>query len=52
MAEMSIRFNFDDFDQQIEEALAQNDEAMDDILRQKRPGEIGGVAVLGYQAEE
>lgn len=28
MAEMSRRFNFDDFDEQVREALAENDEAM------------------------
>lgn len=28
MAEMSRRFNFDDFDEQVREALEQNDEAM------------------------
>lgn len=50
MAESSARFNFDDFDAQIAEALAENDEAMAQV-RPLRPGAIGGVAVLGYRAE-
>lgn len=47
MAEMSRRFNFDDFQEQIDEALERNEEAMVDVLptRQPRPGEIGGVAI-------
>ncbi len=43
MAEMSRTFNFDDFDQQIADALAENEQAMRPLLR--RPGEIGGVAI-------
>ena len=42
MAESSRTFNFDDFEDQIAEALAGNEEAMDRILR---PGDIGAVAV-------
>lgn len=52
MAEMSRRFNFDDFDEQIAEALEANEQAMEPI-RQPRPGEIGGVVVKlswGYDA--
>lgn len=45
MAEMSRRFNFDDFDEQIREALEGNDEAMAGVPRRPRPGEIGGVVV-------
>lgn len=47
MAEMSRRFNFDDFQEQIDDALAENQEAMGDLLpiRRPRPGEIGGVAI-------
>lgn len=45
MAEMSRLFNFDDFDQQIAEALEENDEAMAEILPSRRPGEIGAVAI-------
>lgn len=41
MAESSRTFNFDDFDQQIAEALAENDRQM----RPLRPGEIGAVAI-------
>lgn len=50
MAEMSARFNFDDFDAQIAEALEQNDEAMAQV-RPLRPGALGAVSVLGYRAE-
>lgn len=32
MAEMSLRFNFDDFDGQIAEALAANEDAMAQII--------------------
>lgn len=47
MAEMSRRFNFDDFDEQIAEALAENERGMGDLIpmRSPRPGEIGGVLV-------
>lgn len=41
---MSIRFNFDDFDQQIVDALAENEQAMADFDRVFMPGAIGGVA--------
>lgn len=44
MAEMSRRFNFDDFDGQIAEALEANEQAMEPV-RNPRPGEIGGVVV-------
>lgn len=44
MAEMSRRFNFDDFDEQIAEALEANEQAMEPI-RHPRPGEIGGVLI-------
>lgn len=45
MAEMSRRFNFDNFDEQIREALDRNQEAMADVVpsRPPRPGEIGSV---------
>ncbi len=51
MAEMSRRFNFDDFDEQIREALEDNDVAMaslaiNGVARIKRPGEIGGVLII------
>lgn len=42
MAEMSRTFNFDDFDEQIAEALEDNQQAMERILR---PGDIGAVVV-------
>lgn len=45
MAEMSRRFNFDDFDEQVRDALDKNDEAMADLIPIRRPGEIGGVAI-------
>lgn len=48
MAEMSRRFNFDDFDEQIRDALDSYGEFADslpDSLRVRRPGEIGGVAL-------
>lgn len=38
MSESSRTFNFDDFDQQIAEALAENEEIM-----RLRPGRIGSV---------
>lgn len=46
--EMSRRFNFDDFDEQIKEALDINDEvfgrlAASGVERVLRPGEIGAV---------
>lgn len=41
---MSIRFNFDDFDAQIADALADNEQAMADFDRVFMPGSIGGVA--------
>lgn len=46
MAHMSRRFNFDDFNEQIAEALADNEAAMAEVvpIRRLRPGEIGGVA--------
>jgi hypothetical protein len=43
MAEMSRRFNFDDFDAQIAEALAEHGTPEPTPLR--RPGEIGSVAI-------
>lgn len=43
MAEMSRLFNFDDFDQQIAEALEQNEAAMSKVVPLRRPGEIGAV---------
>jgi hypothetical protein len=43
MAEMSEGFNFDAFDQQIADALAENETMMRPHIR--RPGEIGGVAL-------
>lgn len=53
MAHTSPRFNFDDFDAQIEEALLEYGEVADSIRPAleplpngaKRPGELGGVAV-------
>jgi hypothetical protein len=39
--EMSRLFNFDDFDAQVEEALAENERVMH--LKSPNPGEIGGV---------
>ena len=53
MAESSRTFNFDDFDEQIREALEGNYEAMREVPGYKplRPGEIGAVAILSYQAE-
>lgn len=42
MAESSLRFNWDDFDAQIAEALAENDRAMEGI---RPPGKIGSVPV-------
>lgn len=54
MAEMSRRFNFDDFDELCREALDEH-MAQEDIEREERerweehdrplPGEIGGVAI-------
>lgn len=41
MTEMSLGFNFDDFDAQVAEALEENDRAM----RPLRPGAIGSVPV-------
>lgn len=51
MAEMSRRFNFDDFDEQVREALEENDIAMAQLAVRgvalvKRPGEIGGVLAV------
>lgn len=51
MAEMSRRFNFDDFDEQVREALEDNDIAMANLAMQgvariRRPGEIGGVLAI------
>lgn len=47
MTEMSRGFNFDDFDDQIREALEDNVIAMDGIARaKKRPGEVGGVIAI------
>jgi hypothetical protein len=40
---MSEGFNFDAFDQQIADALAENETMMRPHIR--RPGEIGGVAL-------
>lgn len=42
MAEMSRRFNFDDFDEQIADALAENEAAFDRVFG-RYPGQIGGV---------
>jgi hypothetical protein len=42
MSQMSRGFNFDDFEEQIDEALADNLEVMRPVVR--RPGEIGAVA--------
>lgn len=44
MTEMSKGFNFDDFDEQIADALEQNEEAMATVVPIRRPGEIGAVA--------
>lgn len=41
MSESSLHFNFDEYDQQIAEALAENEQAMRPII--KRPGAIGSV---------
>lgn len=51
MAEMSRRFNFDDFDDQVREALEENDIAMAQlavrgVAQIRRPGEIGGVLAV------
>lgn len=43
MAEMSRGFNFDKFDEQIADALEDNDQAMRPSLRHL-PGAVGGVA--------
>ena len=48
MAQMSRRFNFDDFQEQIDDALAENEQAMREFVMPKvteirRPGEIGSV---------
>lgn len=60
MAEMSRTFNFDDFNEQIEEALLEYGEFADGLrpaleplpFGQKRPGEIGGVAIqLSFRDE-
>ena len=51
MAEMSRRFNFDDFDEQVADALAENDAAMAEVLPMRRPGEIGGVAITPLYRE-
>lgn len=45
MTEMSRRFNFDDFDEQIREALEDNDSLMENLVPFRRPGEIGSVAI-------
>lgn len=51
MAEMSRRFNFDDFDEQIREALEDNDGQMAELIslggmrKVLRPGEIGAVPI-------
>lgn len=45
MAHMSKRFNFDDFDAQIAEALEERAEQQEQTTRIKRPGEIGAVAI-------
>lgn len=45
MAEMSRSFNFDDFDEQIAEALEEHEQAVTDFDRVFYPGEIGGVAI-------
>ncbi len=45
MAEMSRRFNFDDFDEQIRDALEQNESLMENLVPFRRPGEIGAVAI-------
>lgn len=42
MTEMSRLFNFDDFAVQVDEALLENAEVMQTVVR--RPGEIGAVA--------
>lgn len=51
MAEMSRRFNFDDFDEQVAEALERNDEALADTSLICRPGEIGSVAITPLYRE-
>lgn len=51
MAEMSRRFNFDDFDEQVADALAENDAAMAEVLLIRRPGEIGAVAITPLYRE-
>lgn len=44
MSEMSATFNFDDFEGQINEALAENQQWVDNLLgRQPTPPEIGSV---------
>ena len=56
MAEMSRRFNFDDFDEQIAEALEENQEAMHRFQTPKvteiPPGEIGGVLIRATFGKE
>lgn len=44
---MSSRFNFDDFADQITDALEENEA----VMRPLRPGQIGAVSVLGYEAQ-
>lgn len=44
MPYMSDRFNFDDFEKQIDEALAGNEEVMAEVVPLRRPGDIGAVA--------
>ncbi len=52
MTEMSKRFNFDDFDGQIADALDGNDTVMADIIAIRRPGAIGAaVTHLTYHPE-
>lgn len=46
MSETSIGFNFDTVDHMLAEAIEDNDEVMKNI-----PGVIGGVSILGFQAE-
>lgn len=62
MSESSKSFNFDEFDTHIQEALDSNEIVMDTVIgamrasdgeaeRVQRPGEIGAVMILGYQAQ-
>ncbi len=51
MAEMSRRFNFDDFDEQVAEALEENARVMAEAKPIRRPGEIGSVIMTPLYRE-